>query len=142
MKIDEHRFTMRYLPFSIFSENRLNNKVSKLDALKKPPMIGYSVELQPGGVPGAKSCTKRAANENFAYMTSPTVWPAYHGWGGSFWMVLVVRKEACQIVAKATICCTIELQRWIGRALKNQTDRVGMFDLVCSLNVREQTLGD
>lgn len=31
-----------------------------------------------------KSCTKHTANENFAYMTSPEVWPIYHGWGGSY----------------------------------------------------------
>jgi len=33
---------------------------------------------------GAQVCTKRDAHENFAYMTSSAVWPAYHGWGGSF----------------------------------------------------------
>lgn len=31
-----------------------------------------------------KSCTKEDAHNNFAYMTSPEVWPVYHGWGGSF----------------------------------------------------------
>lgn len=35
-------------------------------------------------VEGGKSCTKRDPRENFDYMTSPDVWPAYHGWGGSF----------------------------------------------------------
>lgn len=33
---------------------------------------------------GHKSCTKRLPALNFEYMTSPSAWPAYHGWGGTF----------------------------------------------------------
>jgi len=33
---------------------------------------------------GAKTCTKRPAASNYAYMVHPEVWPAYHGLGGSF----------------------------------------------------------
>jgi len=42
------------------------------------------VELQAGGVAGAELCTKHESHENFAFMTSPNVWPAYHGWSGSY----------------------------------------------------------
>lgn len=32
----------------------------------------------------SKKCTKRDAHENFEFMSKPEVWPAYHGWGGSY----------------------------------------------------------
>lgn len=31
-----------------------------------------------------QTCTKHTPNDNFAYMSSVEMWPAYHGWGGSF----------------------------------------------------------
>jgi len=30
------------------------------------------------------TCTKKAPLDNFAYMSSSAMWPAYHGWGGSY----------------------------------------------------------
>jgi len=32
----------------------------------------------------AAVCTKRSNKENVAFLKQPHVWPAYHGWGGSF----------------------------------------------------------
>jgi len=31
-----------------------------------------------------KTCEKRSSVENIIYMTSPYLWPAYHGWSGSY----------------------------------------------------------
>jgi hypothetical protein len=33
---------------------------------------------------GDQRCTKRTAVENLGFMTNPTMWPAYHGWEGSY----------------------------------------------------------
>jgi len=36
------------------------------------------------GAAPAPTCTKSSAQDNFAYMSSVEMWPAYHGWGGSY----------------------------------------------------------
>jgi len=41
-------------------------------------------ELSAASAAAGKTCTKRSAAENYAYMVHPDVWPAYQGFGGGF----------------------------------------------------------
>jgi len=74
--------TMPFCSAPACAESKSIAALAVAESVGKPKQASKKSEVVKAAEP--KTCTKQDAHANFAYMTSPEVWPIYHGWGGSF----------------------------------------------------------